>query len=45
MTLQAGTPAPDFTLAAHNTDEKVSLSSFRGRPTIVSFLPLAFTGG
>jgi peroxiredoxin len=45
MTLQAGTPAPDFTLAAHNTDEKISLSNFRGRSTIVSFLPLAFTGG
>lgn len=45
MTLQAGTPAPDFALAGHNTDEKVSLASFRGRPTIVSFLPLAFTGG
>jgi peroxiredoxin len=45
MTLQAGTPAPDFTLAAHNSDEKISLSSFRGRPTIVAFLPFAFTGG
>jgi len=44
MTLQAGTPAPDFTLASH-TDQKVSLSSFKGRPTVVSFLPFAFTGG
>jgi peroxiredoxin len=44
MTLQTGSPAPDFTLASH-TDQKVSLASFKGRPTIVSFLPFAFTGG
>jgi len=44
MTLQAGSAAPDFTLASH-TDQKISLSSFKGRPTIVSFLPFAFTGG
>jgi peroxiredoxin len=43
--MQAGTAAPDFTLAAHNSDQKISLSSFRGRPVIVSFLPMAFTGG
>ena len=44
MTVQKGSAAPDFTLASH-TDQKVSLSSFKGRPTIVSFLPFAFTGG
>ena len=44
MALQPGTPAPDFTLAAHN-DQKVSLKDFRGRPTVVAFLPFAFTGG
>jgi peroxiredoxin (alkyl hydroperoxide reductase subunit C) len=44
MTLQAGTPAPDFTLASH-TDQKVSLASFKGRRTVVAFLPFAFTGG
>lgn len=44
MTLQAGTQAPDFTAASH-TDQKVSLADFRGRKTIVSFLPFAFTGG
>jgi peroxiredoxin len=43
--LQTGTAAPDFTLGAHNTDQKISLSSFRGQPTVVSFLPMAFTGG
>jgi len=42
--LQAGTPAPDFTLASH-AGETVSLRSYRGRPVVVSFLPLAFTGG
>lgn len=44
MELQAGTTAPDFTLTSH-TDQKLSLASFRGRPTVVSFLPFAFTGG
>ena len=44
MALQTGTVAPEFTLASH-TDQKVSLASFRGRRTVVSFLPFAFTGG
>ncbi len=44
MELQAGSPAPEFSLASH-TDQKVSLASFRGRPTVVAFLPAAFTGG
>ena len=44
MALQAGSPAPDFTLASH-TDQKISLKDYRGRATIVSFLPFAFTGG
>jgi peroxiredoxin len=44
MAAQVGAPAPDFTLDAH-TGAKVSLSSFKGRKTIVSFLPFAFTGG
>jgi peroxiredoxin len=44
MELQPGSAAPDFTLASH-TDQKVSLASYRGRRTVVSFLPFAFTGG
>ena len=44
MEVQTGSPAPDFTLATH-TDQKLTLASFRGRPTVVSFLPFAFTGG
>jgi peroxiredoxin Q/BCP len=42
--LQPGSEAPDFTLASHS-GEKVSLANFRGRNTVVSFLPFAFTGG
>jgi peroxiredoxin len=45
MELKVGSPAPDFSLAAHNTDQKVSLASFRGRPVVVAFMPFAFTGG
>jgi peroxiredoxin len=36
--LQAGTPAPDFSL--HSTpDQRVALSEFRGRPVILAFYP------
>jgi peroxiredoxin len=42
--LQAGSQAPDFTLASQ-TGDKITLASFRGRRTVVSFLPFAFTGG
>jgi cytochrome oxidase Cu insertion factor (SCO1/SenC/PrrC family) len=42
--LQAGTPAPEFSLASHD-GKTLALSSFRGRRTVVSFLPFAFTGG
>ena len=45
MEIQAGTAAPEFALAAHNSDQKVALSSFRGRPVVVAFMPFAFTGG
>ena len=42
--LQPGTPAPDFSLASH-LDKPYTLNSFRGRRTVVAFLPFAFTGG
>jgi peroxiredoxin len=42
--LQAGAQAPDFSLASH-TAQTLTLASFRGRKTIVTFLPFAFTGG
>jgi len=44
MEAKVGSAAPDFALASH-TDQKLSLASFRGRCTVVSFLPFAFTGG
>jgi hypothetical protein len=42
--LQAGTQAPEFSLTSHD-GKTLALSSFRGRRTVVSFLPFAFTGG
>jgi peroxiredoxin len=44
MALTVGSEAPDFTLASHS-DQKVNLSSFKGRPVVVTFMPFAFTGG
>lgn len=45
MEIQAGGAAPDFALAAHNSEQKVALSGFKGRPVVVAFMPFAFTGG
>ena len=45
MEVKEGTAAPDFSLPAHNSDQKVALSSFKGRPVVVAFMPFAFTGG
>lgn len=42
--LPAGTQAPDFTAASH-VDSKLALGSFKGRKTVVAFMPFAFTGG
>ena len=42
--LQPGAKAPEFSLTTH-TGQTLTLSSFKGRPTVVSFLPFAFTGG
>lgn len=42
--LQPGTQAPDFSLPSH-TDQTLALSAFKGRKTIVAFMPFAFTGG
>jgi peroxiredoxin len=43
MALQTGHPAPDFALYS---DEKhlTRLSDFKGRPVVLLFFPLAFTG-
>lgn len=43
--LKVGDMAPDFTLPA-TTGDKLTLSSFRGKQTVVlAFFPAAFTGG
>jgi peroxiredoxin len=42
--LAPGNPAPDFSLASH-LGNPYTLSSFKGRRTLVAFLPFAFTGG
>ena len=45
-TLKEGDMAPDFTLPSEPTGAKVTLSSFRGKNTVVlAFFPAAFTGG
>lgn len=43
MSIRTGDTAPDFTLKDTDGNE-VTLSSFRGRPVVVLFFPLAFTG-
>jgi peroxiredoxin len=45
METKIGAVAPDFTLPAHSTDQKISLANYRGRPLVVTFMPFAFTGG
>ena len=42
--LQAGAQAPEFSLASH-MGQALALAGYRGRRTVVSFLPFAFTGG
>jgi peroxiredoxin len=44
--LKEGDMAPDFTLPSEPSGAKVTLSSFRGKNTVVlAFFPAAFTGG
>lgn len=38
-----GHQAPDFTLSS-TSGEKVTLSALRGKPVLIAFFPLAFTG-
>lgn len=42
--LQVGDKAPDFILRTADGGE-VKLSDYRGRPVVLAFYPLAFTGG
>ncbi|MGH1562547.1 peroxiredoxin [Mumia sp. DW29H23] len=43
MTIEIGTPAPDFTLKNQHGEE-VSLSARKGKKTLVVFYPFAFSG-
>lgn len=44
QTLEVGDQAPDFELPSHRGDEKVRLSSFRGKKNVVVvFYPLDWT--
>ncbi len=43
MSIQVGTPAPDFTLYDSNK-QQVKLSDKKGNPVVLLFFPLAFTG-
>jgi hypothetical protein len=45
MPLQVGETAPDFTLRDGTGRGTVSLSDFVGRPVVLAFYALAFTGG
>ena len=43
MSLQIGSPAPQFTLVSSSLKE-VSLSDFKGKKVVLQFFPMAFTG-
>ena len=43
MSLQVGSPAPQFTLVSSSLKE-VSLSDFKGKKVVLQFFPMAFTG-
>jgi peroxiredoxin len=42
--VSVGEEAPDFSLAPAPGPERVTLSALRGRPVVVLFFPLAFSG-
>ena len=45
MTLQVGDTPPEFTVRDGTGRGQVSLSDFSGRPVVLAFYALAFTGG
>jgi peroxiredoxin len=45
MTLQVGDAAPEFTVRDQTGRGQVSLSDFAGKPVVLAFYVLAFTGG
>ena len=44
MAVQVGETAPDFSLP-DGKGGKIGLADFRGKPVVLAFYPLAFTGG
>lgn len=44
MHMSVGTPAPDFSLPPAPGPDRVRLSDFRGKPVVLLFFPLAFSG-
>src|ERR1700737_3419064 len=42
MSLDVGSPAPDFTLTSDDR-QPVTLSSYRGKPVVLAFFPAAFS--
>ncbi len=42
MSIDVGSPAPDFTLTSHER-QPVTLSAQRGRPVVLAFFPAAFS--
>ena len=44
MAIEIGRPAPDFTLLDGDRKEH-KLSEYRGRPVVLAWYVLAFTGG
>jgi peroxiredoxin len=45
MPLQVGDTAPEFTLRDGTGRGEISLGDFAGRPVVLAFYALAFTGG
>lgn len=45
MTIAVGEQAPPFTVRDASGRGEVSLSDFAGRPVVLAFYALAFTGG
>ena len=44
--LQIGDTAPDFSVRGpEGPDHRISLADFEGRPVVLAFYTLAFTGG
>ena len=42
--LPTGSQAPDLSAASH-LDKPFALKDYRGKKTVVAFMPFAFTGG